>query len=147
MEYGVIKAKRLHESAKLPVRGSDGAAGLDLHMIGEPVTVWPGKRALIRTGIAMEIPFGFVGQIWPRSKLAAKHGLDTLAGIVDSDYRGEVMISVVNHGEDGIYLFPGDKVAQILIQPVWMGSVEEVDTLSSTSRGSSGITCTDMRLK
>lgn len=146
MEYGVIKAKRLHEAAKLPVRGSEGAAGLDLHTI-ESVTIWPGKRALLRTGIALEIPYGFVGLIWPRSKLAAKMGIDSLAGVCDSDFRGEVRISLQNHGEDAVELRQGDKVAQILIQPIWMGSVEEVDTLSSTDRGSSGITCSDMRLK
>ena len=141
-----MNVKLLNDRAKLPVYGSDQAAGLDL-CTTESVVIPPYHRALLRTGIAVELPVGTVGLIWPRSKLAAKYGLDTLAGVVDADFRGELMISVINHGKKSVELHRGDKVAQMLVQPVIRVNPVEVDHLDSTERGSKGINCTDMRMK
>lgn len=138
--------KKLHPAAQIPTRGSDYAAGLDLCTI-ETVIIPPGKRALLRTGFAMAIPKGTVALIWPRSKLAAKFGIDRLAGVVDADYRGEVMISLVNHGDDPVELRKGDKVAQMLIQEVCEAEFEEVTELDDTERGSAGINSADLRLR
>ncbi len=136
--------KRLHEDAVIPTRGSAEAAGLDLYSL-ESVEIPAGKRALLRTGIAMAIPKGTVGLIWPRSKLAAKQGIDVLAGVVDSDYRGEIHVSLLNTGEDAVEIRKGDKTAQILIQAISVEQPLEVSELDETERGSAGITSTEMR--
>jgi deoxyuridine 5'-triphosphate nucleotidohydrolase len=96
----------------------------------------------------MAIPPGLVGLIWPRSKLAAKHGLDVLAGVVDADYRGEVMISLLNTGDKTVELRKGDKVAQMILQPYlsWI-PLDLVDTLPGTERGGDGINSNEMRLR
>lgn len=141
-----VGIKKLHPHAIVPTFGSLYAAGADLHTI-ETVTIPPGQRALLRTGLAMVIENGYVGLIWPRSKLAAKQGLDRLAGVVDSDYRGEVMISLVNHGHDEVALRKGDKVAQMLFQEIEQPLFWEVDKLDITDRGSAGVNDTDMRLR
>ncbi len=140
----MIKMKRLHEDAVIPTRGSAEAAGLDLYSL-ESVEIPAGKRALLRTGIAMAIPKGTVGLIWPRSKLAAKQGIDVLAGVVDSDYRGEIHVSLLNTGEDAVEIRKGDKTAQILIQAISVEQPLEVSELDETERGSAGITSTEMR--
>ena len=92
--------KRLHPAARLPTRGSAGAAGLDLYAV-ERVTIAPGARAAVRTGLAAAVPCGFYGRVAPRSGLAVRHGVDVLAGVIDSDYRGEILCALVNHGDAG----------------------------------------------
>jgi len=141
-----VQFKKLSADAQLPTRGSKEAAGLDLRTI-ESIIIPPGKRALLRTGLAMALPTGTVGLIWPRSKLAAKQGIDVLAGVVDSDYRGEIMVSLLNTGEDPVELRRGDRVAQMLIQQVAMIEPAEVSELDDTARGAAGVNCSDLRIR
>ena len=143
----MININLLHEDAIVPSRGSEESAGLDFHTI-ESVTIPPGHRALLKTGIAMSMPAGYVGLIWPRSKLAAKMGIDVLAGVVDSDYRGEIMISLLNTGFDPVEIKAGDKVAQMIIQRHYSDmKINIVDDLDKTMRGVAGVNSTEMRLR
>jgi dUTP pyrophosphatase len=121
----------------LPQYGSEGAAGADLAASGD-MTLAPGARAAVPTGIRLEIPPGHVGLIWPRSGLAVRHGIDTLAGVVDSDYRGEIKVVLVNHGAEPVRIAAGDRVAQLLVQRVDRAVFVRDDGLASTSRGESG---------
>jgi dUTP pyrophosphatase len=101
----------------LPEYATAGAAGADLRA-SESVVLAPGERAAVATGLRLEIPPGHVGLVWPRSGLAVKHGLDTLAGVIDSDYRGEVKVVLVNHGREPVRIEPGERIAQLLVQRV-----------------------------
>ena len=141
-----IKIKKLHPDAIIPTPGSSEAAGLDLHVL-ESADIPSGQRALLHTGIAMSIPEGMVGLIWPRSKLAAKKGLDVLAGVIDSDYRGEIMVSLLNTSDRLVELRKGDKCAQLVLQQhfSWL-PIEIVDDLEPTERGNAGINSIDLRL-
>jgi dUTP pyrophosphatase len=122
---------------ELPVYGSADAAGADLRA-AEEVTLGPGERAAVATGLHVEIPSGHVGLVWPRSGLAVRHGLDTLAGVIDSDYRGEVRVVLVNHGPEAVVLARGDRIAQLLIQRVERVLFRKVDSLEETGRGQGG---------
>jgi dUTP pyrophosphatase len=101
----------------VPAYGSAAAAGADLTAC-EEVTLAPGAWASVGTGVRVEIPPGHVGLVWPRSGLAVRHAIDTLAGVIDSDYRGEVRVVLVNHGTEPFRVAPGDRVAQLLVQRV-----------------------------
>ena len=143
----MININLLSPNANIPSRGSDESAGLDICTI-ESVTITAGQRALLKTGIAMSMPRGYVGLIWPRSKLAAKMGVDVLAGVVDSDYRGEIMVSLLNTGQDAVELRSGDKVAQMIIQKHFSDmEIRVVDDLDRTMRGYSGVNSSEMRLR
>ena len=143
----MININLLHEDAIAPSRGSEESAGLDLHTI-ESVTIPPGQRALLKTGLAMSMPAGYVGLIWPRSKLAAKMGVDVLAGVVDSDYRGEIMISLLNTGLDPVEIKAGDKVAQMIIQRHHSDmQINIVEDLDETMRGKAGVNSSELRLR
>ena len=143
----MININLLHINAKIPSRGSEESAGLDFHTI-ESVTIPPGQRALLKTGIAMSMPAGYVGLIWPRSKLAAKMGIDVLAGVVDSDYRGEIMISLLNTGLDPVEIKAGDKVAQMIIQRHYSDmQINIVEDLDETMRGKAGVNSSELRLR
>jgi len=143
----MININLLSPNANIPSRGSDESAGLDICTI-ESVTITAGQRALLKTGIAMSMPKGYVGLIWPRSKLAAKMGVAVLAGVVDSDYRGEIMVSLLNTGQDAVELRSGDKVAQMIIQKHFSDmEIEVVDDLDRTMRGYSGVNSSEMRLR
>ena len=156
----MIKIKRLTADAKLPSMSNPNDAGLDLHTTVS-ADIAPMCRAKLTTGLAIALPVGTVGLIWPRSKLANEwglgvlgdvvdcdHRLGILGGVVDCDYRGEVMISVINHGHDTIELRAGDKVAQMIIQEHKSGmEITEVRNLDDTERGTSGINDTELRLK
>jgi dUTP pyrophosphatase len=146
MELPRLKIQKLDPKAKIPCLGSLDSAGLDLCTL-EPADIQAGQRALLRTGIAMSIPSGMVGLIWPRSKLAAKKGVAVLAGVVDSDYRGEVMISLLNTSTSVLELRAGDKVAQLILQQhfSWF-EIEQVTELDETKRGTAGVNSTEMRL-
>jgi dUTP pyrophosphatase len=122
---------------ELPAYGSDEAAGADLRA-SEDVTLAPGARAAVATGVHLEIPAGHVGLVWPRSGLAVRHGLDTLAGVIDSDYRGEVRVVLVNHGRDPVTLSRGDRIAQLLVQRVERATFTRVDGLVESRRGEGG---------
>lgn len=132
-----VRFKRLHPDAKTPSYAHPGDAGLDMYSLDE-YTLNPQEQALIPTGIAMEIPVGYVGLIWDKSGLSTKHGLKTLAGVIDAGYRGEISVAIANVGS-GPYTFKkGQKIAQMLIQKVEQAYFEEVQELSNTSRGAGG---------
>ena len=121
----------------LPDYASEGSAGADLRS-SATLEIPPGGRAAVPTGLFVEIPPGHVGFVWPRSGLAVRHGIDTLAGVIDSDYRGEVKVVLVNHGAEPFLIAPGDRVAQLLIQRVERGLFTRVDSLDATARGKGG---------
>lgn len=142
----MLPTKLLSDTATLPTRGSETAAGLDLYWdvnsqyIGEQNSgkvfkLKPGERAVLKTGIAMAIPDGYYGQVAPRSGLAVKQGLEILAGVIDSDYRGQLMVAVLNSGQDVITFNHGDRVAQMIILACSDAVPEAVDTLPETVRG------------
>jgi dUTP pyrophosphatase len=131
------------EGLPLPAYETEGAAGMDLRAAvpeDRPVLLLPGKRALVPTGLIMEVPAGFEAQIRPRSGLALKHGITCLntPGTIDSDYRGEVMVLLVNHGEEDFEISRGMRIAQAVIAPVAHVTVEERSLSSETTRGAGG---------
>src|SRR5687768_7291748 len=121
----------------LPAYATPGAAGADLRA-AEAVTLGPGTRAAVATGIRIALPEGHVGLIWPRSGLAVRHGLDTLAGVVDADYRGEVKVVLVNHGTEAVTLERGERIAQLLVQRVERVDFNRAASLDGTTRGDGG---------
>lgn len=132
----LIRFKKLHPDALIPVRATNGAAGFDLHST-KRIDVPAGQRMLLPTGIACAIPDGWCGQVWPRSGLAVKHGIDRLAGLIDSDYRGELHVSLVNHGQDTWEVKEGERIAQLVFVQVLTTAIE-VDDLDDTARGAGG---------
>jgi dUTP pyrophosphatase len=127
----------------LPSYHSKHAAGLDIVAAvpnDAPVTLAPGARALVPTGFVLELPEGYEAQVRPRSGLALKHGVTLLnsPGTIDSDYRGEVMVLLINHGGDPFIVFRGDRIAQLVIAPVTSAEVVLVEALAATERGSGG---------
>ncbi|KRE01025.1 deoxyuridine 5'-triphosphate nucleotidohydrolase [Bosea sp. Root670] len=138
-----VLLQRLPHGADLPLPAYEtaGAAGLDLRAaIGEPVMLAPGARTLVPTGLAMQLPVGFEGQVRPRSGLALRHGVTVLnaPGTVDSDYRGEVSVVLINHGSEDFTVTRGDRIAQLVIAPVSHARLSEVETLDETARGAGG---------
>ena len=136
-----MNIKKLKESATVPTYGSAYAAGADLYACEEgEVTVNPGETKLIHTGIAMEIPEGLVGLIYARSGLASKRGLAPAnkVGVIDSDYRGEIMVALHNHGTAPQTIATGERIAQIVFAPYYAASFTVVDELSDTVRGAGG---------
>jgi dUTP pyrophosphatase len=123
----------------LPRYETAGSAGLDLRA-DEPFTLAPGERRLVPTGLALEIPSGHEGQVRPRSGLAVKHGIGMVnaPGTIDSDYRGEVGVILVNHGQGPVAFARGDRIAQLVIAPVTRVELELVDALAETDRGGNG---------
>ena len=126
----------------LPKRGSALAAGLDVCSI-EDVEIAPKQRALARTGLAVAIPPGFYGRVAPRSGLAVKQGLDVLAGVIDSDYRGEVCIVLYNTGDEAIVLPAGSKICQLILEQIITPEAAWVNDLDHTARGAGGFGSTD----
>ena len=136
-----IRVKRLKENAIMPTYGSAEAAGADLYAcLTEPMTIQPGESVFIPTGLAMELPVGFAGLIYARSGLACKRGLAPAnkVGVVDSDYRGEFMIVLHNHGDTAQTIEHGERIAQLVITPVFTPGFTEVDELSDTERSGGG---------
>jgi dUTP pyrophosphatase len=135
----VLKIKKLNPDAIIPAYQSEEAAGFDLHSI-EDVILKPGERKLIKTGLAFEIEKGFEIQIRPRSGLAYKHGITVLnsPGTIDSDYRGEIKVLLINLGNESFEIKKGERIAQAVVAPVVQVKFEEVETLSDTKRGSGG---------
>jgi dUTP pyrophosphatase len=128
---------QLGEGAALPEYASAGAAGAELRA-SEAVEIPPGGRAAVPTALRLQIPPGHVGLVWPRSGLAVRHGIDTMAGVVDSDYRGEVRVVLVNHGDEPFRIARGDRVAQLLVQRVERASFVAAASLDDTGRGGGG---------
>jgi dUTP pyrophosphatase len=125
----------------LPGYQTPGAAGMDLcAALTQPATIPPGERALLPTGWAVAIPPGYEGQIRPRSGLALRHGVTVLnaPGTVDSDYRGEMAVLLINHGREPFVVRPGDRIAQLLICPVATAEIAVVPALDATARGAGG---------
>jgi dUTP pyrophosphatase len=133
----VILPVDVGEGGTLPEYASGGAAGADLRA-SAPIEIPPGGRAAVPTGLRLQIPPGHVGLVWPRSGLAVRHGIDTLAGVIDSDYRGEVRVVLVNHGDEPFRIAPGDRVAQLLVQRVERARFAEAPRLGATERGDGG---------
>jgi len=129
--------KRLDPRATLPTRGSPSSAGLDLYAI-EDLSILPGKRVLARTGLAVAVPAGFYGRVAPRSGLAVKNGLDVLAGVIDSDYRGEVCCALLNTGEETLTLEQGSRLCQLIIEQIITPAPQWADELDETARGAGG---------
>ena len=123
--------------AALPEYASAGAAGADLRA-SEAAEIAPGGRAAVPTGVRLQIPPGHVCLVWPRSGLAVRHGIDTLAGVIDSDYRGEVRVVLVNHGEEPFRIAAGDRVAQLLVQRVERAAFTAATEIDDTGRGRGG---------
>lgn len=128
---------RVTGTGALPEYGSADAAGADLRA-SEPTVIPPGGIASVPTALRIELPQGCVGLIWPRSGLAARHGIDTLAGVIDADYRGEVKVVLANHGGVPFEIQPGDRIAQILVQRVERAGFERAETLAPSGRGDGG---------
>lgn len=123
----------------LPVYATSGSAGLDLRA-AEAFTLKPGERALVPTGVAIALPKGFEAQVRPRSGLAVKHGVTVLnaPGTIDADYRGEIKVPIINHGAEDFVIVRGDRIAQMVIAPVTIATLMEIDRLEETERGSGG---------
>jgi dUTP pyrophosphatase len=123
----------------LPTYATAGSAGLDLRA-AEALTLKPGARALVPTGIAIALPQGFEAQVRPRSGLAVKHGVTVLnaPGTIDADYRGEIKVPLINHGSEDFNIAHGDRIAQTVIAPVTIATLMEVDRLGETERGAAG---------
>jgi len=138
-----IHIKKLSTTATLPRYIHPHDAGMDLYS-SETIIVNPGERKLIPTGIALAIPSGYVGLIWDKSGIATNHGLKTMAGVIDSGYRGEVKILIHNLSNQPYTVQAGTKIAQMLIQPVVQNEIIEVKDLDDTSRGERGFGSTGM---
>jgi len=136
-----VKIKKIKPNAAIPTYGSMYAAGADLYAcIDSAVSVQPGETHMIPTGLAMELPEGYAGLIYARSGLASKKGLAPAnkVGVIDSDYRGEVMVALHNHSAVEASIEPGERIAQFVITPYIMGIFDEAEDLSDTERGAGG---------
>jgi dUTP pyrophosphatase len=141
MSHPTLRFKRLHAGAQLPAYQSAEAAGMDLHAcLDAPVTLQPGDLVRIPLGWIMAIPSGFEGQVRPRSGLAAKHGITVpnAPGTIDSDYRGEAVVALINLGRAAFTIEHGMRVAQLVVAPVARVAVHEVVELDETARGGGG---------
>ena len=138
---GKIRVKKLSEKAQLPTYGSTEAAGADLYAcLEDAVTIEPGETVFVPTGLAMEIPKGCAGLIYARSNLGSKRGLAPAnkVGVIDSDYRGQVMVALHNHGKSPQTISCGERIAQLLVTPVFTPGFVEAVELDDTQRGSGG---------
>lgn len=137
-----LKIKKLGPRAQLPTRGTSGSAGLDLHaLLDQPITVPAGGRISVPTGIAIGLPSPeTVGLVFARSGLAVKHGLclSNGVGVIDSDYTGEIKVGLVNLSESPYELQPGERIAQLVVMPVLLPQLTEVEELQETCRGAGG---------
>lgn len=144
----VLKIKKLRENAKIPFRTTPGSAGMDLYAcIDEAVTIEPQRIAVIPTGIAIELESAdYVALIYARSGLAIKHGIApaNCVGVVDSDYRGEVCVGLVNQTDEAFMIMPDDRIAQMVIAPVELPEIQVVGELNDTDRGAGGFGSTGM---
>ena len=136
-----IRVKKLSPNAVLPTYGTNEAAGADLYAcLEETVSIVPGQTCWVGTGIALEVPKGCAGLIYARSSLGVKRGLAPAnkVGVIDSDYRGEIRVVLLNHSNQVQTVAPGERIAQLIITPVLTPAYEEVDELTDTQRGTAG---------
>lgn len=141
MQKTKVNLKKLDEKAVIPAYGSNLAAGADLYAcLEEAVTIAPGETCIIKTGIAMEIPEGYAGLVYARSGLAAKKGLAPAnkVGVIDADYRGELMVPLHNHTAVPAVVEPKERIAQLILTPYLMAEYVEVEELDATARGEGG---------
>ncbi|TFG07575.1 dUTP diphosphatase [Candidatus Thorarchaeota archaeon] len=138
-ERVTIKVKRVHKEAQVPRTAKTGDVAFDLYSV-EDYELQPGERTAVRTGLAMEIPRGYEGQVRPRSGLALKHGITVLntPGTIDSGYRGEVKAIMINHGTEPFKVEKGMRICQLAIRPVPTSEISVVDELSDSERGDGG---------
>jgi dUTP pyrophosphatase len=142
-----VEIRKLRPNATVPRYMSDHAAGLDLSAaVDAPIAIRPGTRETIGTGLAFAIPPGYEGQVRPRSGLARHHGVTLVnsPGTLDADFRGELMIMLINHGHETVTIEPGHRIAQLVIAPVVQAELVEVDALPDSSRGSGGFGSTGL---
>lgn len=137
-----LKVKRLPHCYDLPTYATSGSSGLDLYAaVDEPIILMPNQRAVVPTGLVVEIPDGYEGQIRPRSGLTVKHGITVLntPGTIDSDYRGEIKVILINFGKDKFVIKKGDRIAQLVVVPIVKVELEEVEDIDfNTERGANG---------
>ncbi|MEA3361919.1 MAG: dUTP diphosphatase [Thermodesulfobacteriota bacterium] len=141
MQKPQVQVKKLHPDAKLPEYMTELAAGMDIcALLENELLLEPGQRFLVPTGLAFAIPPGFEIQVRPRSGLAIKHGIALVnsPGTIDADYRGEVCIILINHGQEDFTINTGDRIAQLIIAPVCQAGLTEVSELPETQRGTGG---------
>jgi dUTP pyrophosphatase len=140
-----VLIQRLDEGLPLPTRARPGDAGVDLYAAA-PMTLAPGERATVGTGVAVAIPAGHAGLVTPRSGLAQRHGLGIVnaPGVVDSGYRGEIRVILVNHGDEPVSLARGDRIAQLVVVPVAAADLVEVAELPDSERGEGGFGSTGL---
>lgn len=141
MQKQIVKLKKINESAIVPTYGSELAAGADLYAcLEKTIEIKPGETEFIKTGISVAVPVGFAAFIYARSGLSCKKGLAPAnkVGVVDADYRGEIMVALHNHSNEVRTVEPGERIAQMVIAPYIMASFEEVDELDETERGNAG---------
>ena len=142
METKTVRYKVLDPRAKAPAYTTPGAAAADLcAVLDAPLTLEPGQRTMIPTGLAIELPdAGCVALLYARSGLAIKHGLTlpNCVGVIDSDYRGEIRVGLINLGAEPYTITPGERVAQLCIAPVWQAAFVQADALNDTARGAGG---------
>jgi dUTP pyrophosphatase len=134
--------KRLHPQAAVPARATPGSAGLDLAArLDEPLIIPARGRAVVSTGLAAEIPAGTVGLVFGRSGLGIKRGIApaNAVGVIDSDYRGEIMVGLANHSDIDYTVSPGERIAQLVLVPVMMAEPAELEELTDTGRGEGGL--------
>jgi dUTP pyrophosphatase len=133
-----VPIKRLSEAAVIPAQATQGDAGYDLYSTSAKTILAPGDRSGFNTGIAVAIPEGYVGYIKPRSGLAARHGIDVLGGVIDSGYRGEIKVLLLNTGKVDADIAHGERIAQLVIQPVASVVFGDIDALEESERGDGG---------
>jgi len=133
----MFKVLRTHPFAKLPTRAHPGDAGYDLCSVQE-VVIPPRSKGMVDTGLIVEIPQDCYARVAPRSGLAAKYGIDVLAGVVDSGYRANIKVILLNNGDTDFIVQPGDRIAQVIFERIYTPILQEVDVLEDTARGTSG---------
>ncbi len=141
MEKARVGVKKMRENARLPIYGSEFSAGADLYFCAEePLKIMPGTSATLPTGIALELPFGTVGLVYARSGMATKRGLAPAnkVGVIDSDYRGELLVVLYNQSDKPQVVEPGERIAQLIVTPYIPAVFEERERLSETERGTGG---------
>ena len=137
----IVKLKKLTPNAIIPTYGTAQSAGADLYSgMEQPVTIEPGKTEFIHTGIAIAIPDGLVGLVYARSGMACKKGSAPAnkVGVMDADYRGEIMVALYNHGNEAVTVEPGDRIAQLVLTPFITAAFDQADSLDETDRGNGG---------
>lgn len=136
-----VNIKKLDKNATIPTYGTEFSAGADLYAcMNSPITIHPGQTEFIHTGIALEVPVGYAGLVYARSGMACKKGLAPAnkVGVIDADYRGEIMVALHNHSNEAIEVLDGDRIAQLVITPYLTAAFNEVNELNETVRGEGG---------